>query len=106
MYASSRAIVWLQNRREATMERSRPSSAVRRDDPAEFRVGRLKHERVKVPRGDDMMDWAERVMAVHADRKSVLEVSRLLSVYSLERCFTNLFMSRTPKICISPRTPI
>ncbi|XP_076022165.1 E3 ubiquitin-protein ligase HECTD1 isoform X2 [Genypterus blacodes] len=73
-FGASRAIVWLQNRREATMERSRPSTTVRRDDPGEFRVGRLKHERVKVPRGDAMMEWAESVMQVHADRKSVLEV--------------------------------
>lgn len=56
------------------MERSRPSTTVRRDDPGEFRVGRLKHERVKVPRGDAMMEWAESVMQIHADRKSVLEV--------------------------------
>ncbi|XP_026156134.1 E3 ubiquitin-protein ligase HECTD1 isoform X6 [Mastacembelus armatus] len=73
-FGASRAIVWLQNRREATMERSRPSTTVRRDDPGEFRVGRLKHERVKVPRGEAMMEWAESVMQVHADRKSVLEV--------------------------------
>ncbi|CAK6980078.1 E3 ubiquitin-protein ligase HECTD1 isoform X5 [Scomber scombrus] len=73
-FGASRAIVWLQNRREATMERSRPSTTVRRDDPGEFRVGRLKHERVKVPRGEAMMEWAESVMQLHADRKSVLEV--------------------------------
>ncbi|XP_067334930.1 E3 ubiquitin-protein ligase HECTD1 isoform X2 [Channa argus] len=73
-FGASRAIVWLQNRREATMERSRPSTTVRRDDPGEFRVGRLKHERVKVPRGEAMMEWAESVMQIHADRKSVLEV--------------------------------
>lgn len=57
------------------MERSRPSTTVRRDDPGEFRVGRLKHERVKVPRGEAMMEWAESVMQLHADRKSVLEAS-------------------------------
>ncbi|XP_078134070.1 E3 ubiquitin-protein ligase HECTD1 isoform X1 [Sander vitreus] len=73
-FGASRAIVWLQNRREATMERSRPPTTVRRDDPGEFRVGRLKHERVKVPRGEAMMEWAESVMQLHADRKSVLEV--------------------------------
>ncbi|XP_023647937.1 E3 ubiquitin-protein ligase HECTD1 isoform X8 [Paramormyrops kingsleyae] len=76
-FGASRAIVWLQNRREATMERSRPATTVRRDDPGEFRVGRLKHERVKVPRGENMMDWAESVMQIHADRKSVLEVEFL-----------------------------
>ncbi|XP_077394935.1 E3 ubiquitin-protein ligase HECTD1 isoform X2 [Festucalex cinctus] len=73
-FGASRAIVWLQNRREASMERSRASSAARRDDPGDFRVGRLKHERVKVPRGDAMMEWAQSVMHIHADRKSVLEV--------------------------------
>lgn len=56
------------------MERSRPSTTVRRDDPGDFRVGRLKHERVKVPRGESLMEWAESVMQIHADRKSVLEV--------------------------------
>lgn len=66
--------MWLQNRREATIERTRPSTTVRRDEPGEFRVGRLKHERVKVPRGENMMEWAESVMHIHADRKSVLEV--------------------------------
>lgn len=57
------------------MERSRASTTVRRDDPGDFRVGRLKHERVKVPRGEAMMEWAETVMQIHSDRKSVLEVS-------------------------------
>ncbi|GCB66518.1 hypothetical protein scyTo_0015007 [Scyliorhinus torazame] len=76
-FGASRAIVWLQNRREATMERTRTTTAVRRDDPGEFRVGRLKHERVKVPRGDTLMEWAENVMQIHADRKSVLEVEFL-----------------------------
>jgi len=56
------------------VERTRTTSSVRRDDPGEFRVGRLKHERVKVPRGESLMEWAENVMQIHADRKSVLEV--------------------------------
>ncbi|XP_029808839.1 E3 ubiquitin-protein ligase HECTD1 isoform X5 [Suricata suricatta] len=76
-FGASRAIVWLQNRREATVERTRSTSSVRRDDPGEFRVGRLKHERVKVPRGESLMEWAENVMQIHADRKSVLEVEFL-----------------------------
>lgn len=50
---------------------------MRRDDPGEFRVGRLKHERVKVPRGESLMEWAENVMQIHADRKSVLEVKHI-----------------------------
>ena len=48
-----RAIVWLQNKRDVAIERSRPPSH-RREDQHEFRVGRLKHERVKVPRGDEV----------------------------------------------------
>ncbi|XP_053140304.1 E3 ubiquitin-protein ligase HECTD1 isoform X8 [Hemicordylus capensis] len=76
-FGASRAIVWLQNRREASVERTRSTSTVRRDDPGEFRVGRLKHERVKVPRGESLMEWAENVMQIHADRKSVLEVEFL-----------------------------
>lgn len=78
--------MWLQNRREATVERSRTASAVRRDDPGEFRVGRLKHERVKVPRGESLMEWAENVMQIHSDRKSVLEVA-LLALYFQKACF-------------------
>ncbi|XP_043929755.1 E3 ubiquitin-protein ligase HECTD1 isoform X1 [Protopterus annectens] len=76
-FGASRAIVWLQNRREATVERTRVTSTARRDDPGDFRVGRLKHERVKVPRGESLMEWAENVMQIHADRKSVLEVEFL-----------------------------
>ncbi|XP_078675972.1 E3 ubiquitin-protein ligase HECTD1-like isoform X4 [Branchiostoma floridae x Branchiostoma belcheri] len=72
-FGCSRAIVWLQNKRDAALERSRGPSP-RRDDHHEFRVGRLKHERVKVPRGESLMEWAVNVMRIHADRKSVLEV--------------------------------
>jgi len=46
----------------------------RRDDSHEFRLGRLKHERVKVPRGNHLLDWAMQVMNFHAGRKSVLEI--------------------------------
>lgn len=77
--------MWLQNRREATVERTRTTSSVRRDDPGEFRVGRLKHERVKVPRGESLMEWAENVMQIHADRKSVLEVTEPASLFWLDR---------------------
>lgn len=51
-FGASRSIVWLQTQRDVTMDRQRtPGLSPRRDDPHEFRVGRLKHERVKVPRG-------------------------------------------------------
>ena len=53
VFCLSRAIVWLQNKRDVALERSRPPSH-RREDQHEFRVGRLKHERVKVPRGDEV----------------------------------------------------
>lgn len=65
-----RSIIWLQNQRDMmTSERSR-----RREDPHEFRLGRLKHERVKVPRGNNLLEWAIQVMNFHASRKSVLEI--------------------------------
>lgn len=67
--------MWLQTQRDVTLERQRaPGLSPRREDPHEFRVGRLKHERVKVPRGEQLLDWAMQVMRIHADRKSILEV--------------------------------
>lgn len=70
-----RSIVWLQTQRDVTLERQRaPGLSPRRDDPHEFRVGRLKHERVKVPRGEKLLSWALQVMKIHAERKSILEV--------------------------------
>ncbi|ODM98949.1 E3 ubiquitin-protein ligase HECTD1 [Orchesella cincta] len=69
-FGTSRSIVWLQNQRDQSIERSR----TRRDDPHEFRLGRLKHERVKVPRGNNLLEWAMQVMNFHASRKSVLEI--------------------------------
>ncbi|XP_071056058.1 E3 ubiquitin-protein ligase Ufd4 isoform X3 [Onthophagus taurus] len=74
-FGASRSIVWLQTQRDVTIERQRtPGLSPRRDDPHEFRVGRLKHERVKVPRGEQLLDWAMQVMRLHCDRKSILEV--------------------------------
>ncbi|XP_061930115.1 E3 ubiquitin-protein ligase HECTD1 isoform X16 [Apis cerana] len=74
-FGASRSIVWLQTQRDAILERQRaPGLSPRRDDIHEFRVGRLKHERVSVPRGEKLLDWAEQVMKVHASRKSILEV--------------------------------
>ncbi|XP_069704389.1 E3 ubiquitin-protein ligase HECTD1 isoform X7 [Periplaneta americana] len=74
-FGASRSIVWLQTQRDVTLERQRaPGLSPRREDPHEFRVGRLKHERVKVPRGEQLLDWAVQVMKIHADRKSILEV--------------------------------
>lgn len=65
-FGASRSIVWLQTQREAVLERQRaPGLSPRRDDSHEFRVGRLKHERVSVPRGDKLLDWAEQVLKVN-----------------------------------------
>lgn len=68
-----RAIVWLQNKRDANLERHRGPSP-RREDTHEYRVGRLKHERVTVPRDEALLDWAMQVMSYHASRKSILEI--------------------------------
>merc|ERR550534_3214306 len=77
-FGISRSIVWLQGQRDSTVERQRNTGAVpRRDDPHEFRVGRLKHERVRVPRGERLLDWAQQVMKIHSDRKAILEVEFL-----------------------------
>ncbi|XP_026465706.1 E3 ubiquitin-protein ligase Ufd4 isoform X4 [Ctenocephalides felis] len=74
-FGASRSIVWLQTQRDVSLERQRtPGLSPRRDDPHEFRVGRLKHERVKVPRGSGLLDWAVQVMKLHCTRKSILEV--------------------------------
>ncbi|KFB39857.1 AGAP009511-PA-like protein [Anopheles sinensis] len=74
-FGASRSIVWLQSQRDVSMERQRaPGLSPRHADQHEFRVGRLKHERVKVPRGEKLLDWAQQVMKVHCNRKSVLEV--------------------------------
>lgn len=70
-FGASRSIVWLQTQRDAVLERQRaPGLSPRRDDSHEFRVGRLKHERVSVPRGEKLLDWAEQVMKV-SERRTV-----------------------------------
>ena len=69
-----KAIVWLQNKRDAAIDRTRGPSRGR-EDAHEYRVGRLKHERVTVPRDESLMQWATQVMKHHAGRKSILEVS-------------------------------
>jgi E3 ubiquitin-protein ligase HECTD1 len=74
-FGASRSIVWLQSQRDVTLERQRaPGLSPRHVDQHEFRVGRLKHERVKVPRSENLLEWAMQVMKVHCNRKSVLEV--------------------------------
>lgn len=69
----NRAIVWLQDKRDASIERSR-GPVTRREEGGEYRIGRLKHERVKVPRGNTLLEWAMQVMKCHVHRKSMLEI--------------------------------
>ncbi|KAK9885691.1 hypothetical protein WA026_012456 [Henosepilachna vigintioctopunctata] len=74
-FGTSRSIVWLQTQRDVSLERHRaPGLSPRRDDQHEFRVGRLKHDRIKVPRGNELFDWAYQVMKTHCSRKSILEI--------------------------------
>uniref|UniRef100_A0A158P7N2 E3 ubiquitin-protein ligase n=1 Tax=Angiostrongylus cantonensis TaxID=6313 RepID=A0A158P7N2_ANGCA len=81
-FGVSRTIVWLQSRRDAALDRARgaaqgtTSSAARPHDRyQEYRVGRLKHERIKVTRSEEhLLEQAVRVMRFHADRKAVLEI--------------------------------
>lgn len=73
-FGASRSIVWLQSQRDNERQRV-PGLSPRHADQHEFRVGRLKHERVKVPRIEgELLDWAMQVMKIHCSRKSVLEV--------------------------------
>lgn len=80
-----RAIVWIQSQRE---QRSTLVGGLgglsglggaRRaaSETDDFMVGRLKHERVRVARGERLLDWAVQVMNFHAERKALLEVEFL-----------------------------
>lgn len=74
-FGASRSIVCLQSQKDVSHERQRaPGLSPRHSDQHEFRVGRLKHERVKVPRTRDLLLWAIQVMKYHCNRKSVLEI--------------------------------
>ncbi|MFH4976797.1 hypothetical protein AB6A40_003506 [Gnathostoma spinigerum] len=84
-FGTSRAIVWLQARRDQILENSRGATssiaistvagARREDHYPEFRVGRIKHERIRVPRDDEqLLEYAVRVLNFHSARKAVLEI--------------------------------
>ena len=55
-------------------QRGRNGPGLRAPEQHEFRIGRIKHERVKVPRGEQILNWGVNVMRLHADRKNILEV--------------------------------
>lgn len=59
----------------ATTSTSNVASARRDDHYPEFRIGRIKHERIKVHRSDEQLfENAVRVMKFHAGRKAILEI--------------------------------
>ena len=76
-FGVSRSIVWLQNKRDTLLTNLRGpvSNRVMRDDH-EFRIGRLKHERIKIPRDPPQMLLRAAINALkfHATRKAILEI--------------------------------
>lgn len=80
-FGTSRSIVFLQTHRDQILDEARGSvagqssvSGVRREDHyPEFRIGRIKHERIRVERAN-VWENALRVLKYHASRKSVLEI--------------------------------
>ncbi len=91
-FGASRSIVWLQNQRDQNNERARAGrgraagaggvsgggggagGVSGSDDLHEFRVGRIKHERVKVPRGragdGKLLAWAMQVREILCESDS------------------------------------
>uniref|UniRef100_A0A915EGQ9 E3 ubiquitin-protein ligase n=1 Tax=Ditylenchus dipsaci TaxID=166011 RepID=A0A915EGQ9_9BILA len=66
-----------QNRSSSTSSAgsSNLAGSRREDHYPEYRIGRIKHKRIKVHRNDDLLlENAIRVMNFHAIRKSVLEI--------------------------------
>ena len=55
VYSIYRSIIWLQRRRDEIMERLRGSAHQQhRDDLHELQIGRLKQDRVHIPRGGEV----------------------------------------------------
>ena len=76
-FGVSRSIVWLQNKRDALLSTLRgPASQRLMRDEHEFRIGRLKHERIKIPRdpSSSLLKAAINALKFHATRKAVLEI--------------------------------
>jgi len=76
-FGVSRSIVWLQNKRDTLLNNLRgpASQRIMRDDH-EFRIGRLKHERIKIPRDPpaSLLRAAINSLKFHATRKAILEI--------------------------------
>ena len=69
--------MWLQNKRDTLLSTLRGplSQRVMKDDH-EFRIGRLKHERIKIPREptSSLLKSAMNTLKFHATRKAILEI--------------------------------
>lgn len=63
----------MQSQRE-NVERHRTGSSLPLRREEEYRVGRLKHDRVRIPRGENILAWGRQLMRAHIDRQTVLEV--------------------------------
>ncbi|KAI3415824.1 Mib_herc2 protein [Globodera pallida] len=83
-FGTSRAIAYLQSRRDHLLEQNRSATAstgsnmagLRREDHyPEYRIGRVKHERIKVHRSAELfLENAIKVLKFHAMRKAILEI--------------------------------
>jgi len=90
-FGVSRSIVWLQQKRDQLLMSLRAGGGAKGgvgagggvsagarsgDDLHEFRIGRLKHERVKIPREpqEELMRAAVNALRFHASRKAILEI--------------------------------
>ena len=65
-----RSIIWLQRRRDEIMERLRGSTHQQhRDDLHELQIGRLKQDRVHIPRGGEVsnLNYSERGLSVYCN---------------------------------------
>lgn len=54
-----RAIVWVQTQRDKQMEQIKGSTPRKDDSTHDFRIGRLKQEKVSIPRGENVIVLSE-----------------------------------------------
>lgn len=74
-FISTRLQILDESRGSGSSAQSSAAGVRREDHYPEFRIGRIKHERIKVERSDQALwDNALRVLKYHASRKSVLEI--------------------------------
>ncbi|KAL3124758.1 hypothetical protein niasHT_001595 [Heterodera trifolii] len=83
-FGTSRAIAYLQSRRDHLLDQNRSAissaasnmAGLRREDHyPEYRIGRVKHERIKVHRSTELfLENAVKVLKFHALRKAILEI--------------------------------